>query len=254
MTAELYPDTYAADQPAKEAAVARRIAGAAYDTAGLLQPGCTICGETLPESKAKRRAQLCSDACINRVRALKHAGKLFSTVRRCQVCRGSIPLPRHEYPRLRQICSTSCWNELRRYRWQILKQGKCPACYHPCTPEEWESWRQWRASNGPMQGFIALPGRGRPAQVKALRVTLKAAAELLRRELALIIAANATEWMEGQPVRSSLTLDGATFVEPMEKVLDQAEALLAPAKRPLTQTAAVRVDCKASDAPKANTR
>lgn len=216
--------------PSQEPTMA--IAGAIYDgTVGLLQPGCLVCAATIPEKQAKFRSKVCSDACRKALRKLRETrGALETTPTWCQVCRGKIPPASAK--KLSITCGSACRNELRRYRWQILKRQKCPHCYHPSSPAEWESYRQWRASQGSMQAFMKLPGLGNltAKRESQLRKALGEVTALLRLELKVILDSYCSEKMEGQPVRSSLTAEGAVLALPLEKAIANAEELLASRK------------------------
>lgn len=210
----------------------------ALTAANTLEPGCIICAGTIPEKKAKFRSLTCSDACAKtRRNARLTPAKYRDLALYCQVCRGIIPPITAKKGGV--VCSANCRNELRRYRWTILKTQKCPHCYHPSSPAEWERYRQWRASEGPMQGFVKeANGRGNLAwkREKELRDALKAAVLLLKDELAVILDSYCVERMEGQPVRDSLSADGERFAVPLEQCIAQAEALLPKPKQRARRT------------------
>jgi hypothetical protein len=72
---------------------------------------------------------------------------------------------------------------MRRFRWAILKMQKCPHCYHPSTPAEWEDYRRWRANKGSIRAQIQIPGRGRPRltpQEKEIREALQGATRVAK--------------------------------------------------------------------------
>jgi hypothetical protein len=160
------------------------VPGAGYQS-GVLQPGCLMCGATIPEKQAKYRAKVCSDQCrkdYRRWRGLPPAQRVANPLR-CQVCRGEII---HQ-PNINwvEVCSVTCRNAMRRYRFQILQNQKCPHCYHPSSEAEREEFRQWRAGKGPMQEFFReAQGRGNFAwqREKQLRTALREAVSALRAE------------------------------------------------------------------------
>jgi hypothetical protein len=209
------------------------IASAVYEN-GVMQPGCLMCGATIPEKQAKYRAKVCSDRCRNayrRWRGLPPAERVANPLR-CQVCRGSIT----HRPNINwvEVCSTDCRNAMRRYRFQVLQNQKCPHCYHPSSEAEREEFRQWRAGKGPMQEFFReAQGRGNFAwqREKQLRKALKAVTDALQCQLNIIISSYASELIEGVPVRSSLSLEGESLAQPLEKVIAQARELLIPPKK-----------------------
>jgi predicted nucleic acid-binding Zn ribbon protein len=132
-----------------------------------------ICGQTIPEKQARFRAKVCSPECRYAYRKWRQLPTSQRTVAlHCQVCHGPIPLRANVS--WAEVCSQNCRNEMRRYRFQILKTQKCPHCYHPSSPAERESWLLWRKSRGSdMQAFIREP-HGRK-----IRTELRAAAALL---------------------------------------------------------------------------
>jgi predicted nucleic acid-binding Zn ribbon protein len=157
------------------------VANATYRD-GVLQPGCLMCGATIPEKQAKFRAKVCSASCRYYYRQWRkrRPENRAEDLLRCQVCRKFIKY--HHNINWVEVCSTECRNAMRRYRFQILQNQKCPHCYHPSSEKEREEFRQWRASKGPMQEFFReAQGRGNFAwqREKALRSALKAALELL---------------------------------------------------------------------------
>jgi hypothetical protein len=209
---------------------------------------------------AKRRSKTCGEGCAKTLRYMRDRDNLvpqyLAMLRRgkispekvlqrlvqlqqqppkrtllCQVCRQQIPAVTAE--RMSVTCGKDCRNELRRYRMEVLKNQKCPHCYHPCTPEEWTEWRQWRAERGPMQAFMQLPGRGNPTgkREKALREALGDAVGVLRGELGVILVSYASERIDGLPIRSSLNADGEALAVPLEKIIERAQELLEPRKK-----------------------
>ena len=207
------------------------IKGAIYDTQGVLQPGCMICAAKIPEKQAKFRSKVCSDECRKELRRVRQTPALLAAAMlHCQVCRGVIP--RESAKKQAVVCGVACRNELRRYRWQILKNQKCPHCLHPSSPAEWEEYRQWRQSRGHLRTFMQRPGRGNLTRKreKALRDVLRAAVGALKGELAVILESYCEEGVEGLPVRSSLSSEGAVLALPLEKLIERSEALLDPQK------------------------
>jgi hypothetical protein len=198
---------------------------------GVLQPGCMICGATIPAKAAKARAKVCSDECRYHLRKARQKLDLLASgeaALNCQVCRGVIPPATAK--KLGVVCGIACRNELRRYRFQILQNQKCPHCYHPSTPEEREEFRQWRASRGPMQeGFRTLPGKGSPIakREKALRDVLRPAVEWLRGALMVNIAADG----RGGIALRFPTPEDKFPAMPLEEVIAKAEELLTPKEK-----------------------
>jgi hypothetical protein len=218
---------------AAPSSTAGEIAGAVYID-GVLQPGCMICGATIPAKAAKARAKVCSDECRYHLRKIRQKLDLLASgeaALNCQVCRGLIPSATAK--KLGVVCGIACRNELRRYRFQILQNQKCPHCYHPSTPEEREEFRQWRASRGPMQeGFRTLPGKGSPIakREKALREVLRSAVAILQ-AVREVLGLAATDAMEGQPIRSSRVPGAEAIDAPIEAIIAKAEELLTPKEK-----------------------
>jgi hypothetical protein len=81
--------------------------------------------------------------------------------------------------------------------------------------------------------FREAQGRGNFAwqREKQLRKALKAVTDALQCQLNIIISSYASELIEGVPVRSSLSLEGESLAQPLEKVIAQARELLIPPKK-----------------------
>ena len=76
-------------------------------------------------------------------------------VLKCVVCGKDVPEKRAT-GRSRDTCSPSCNDIFRAFKnWQSFRR-RCPACFHPSTPEERDSWREWRKQRGDRR---AKPGR-----------------------------------------------------------------------------------------------
>lgn len=199
-----------------------------------LQPGCLICGETIPEKQAKYRAKVCSDPCRNayrRWRGLPPAERVANPLR-CQVCRGEIT----HRPNINwvEVCSTTCRNAMRRYRFQILQNQKCPHCYHPSSEKEREEFRQWRASKGPMQEFFReAQGRGNFAwqREKQLRTALREAVSALRAEREGFCQEQGVESIEGLKWRAAIDAISQEGLYPRTERIERFEELLAPRKK-----------------------
>lgn len=198
-------------------ALCPQIQGAIYLN-DVLQPGCMICRSTIPERQAKFRAKACDDECAKALRTARRKNLMGSTPLYCQVCRGLIPPATAK--KLGVTCGLTCRTEMRRYRFQILKTQKCPHCYHPSSPAEWEDYRQWRASRGPMQAFMQLPGRGNLASKREseLRKALVEAVAVAQEEMRRILDGGAMETMEG--VKDPGTLEGIALQD-YEKLSEQ---------------------------------
>lgn len=117
---------------------------------------------------------------------------------RCMVCAAPIPEKKARYRS--NTCSDSCRLALRRHRLAILNSGKCPHCYHPSTPAEWEEFREWRKSKGAMQQFMR-PDHGNKlkGEVNALREGLQEALDELRIARVAIHGNGGGEAMEPDP-------------------------------------------------------
>lgn len=197
----------------------------------VIEPGCLACGATIPERRAKMRAKVCSEFCAKALLTARRKGLLRATPLYCQACREELE------PKLcakgAVVCGNRCRSELRRYRWHVLKGQKCPHCLHPSTPAEWEEYRQWRASRGPLQQFMRQEGRGNLVwkREKQMRIALRDCLEVLRSYRDEILLGECSEFMEGLPVRSSLCQEAAVTIEPVERSIAEIEALLSEPKR-----------------------
>jgi predicted nucleic acid-binding Zn ribbon protein len=200
----------------------------------VLQPGCLMCGATIPEKQAKYRAKVCSDHCRNdyrRWRGLPPAERVANPLR-CQVCRGQIA----HRPNIAwvEVCSVTCRNAMRRYRFQILQNQKCPHCYHPSSEKEREEFRQWRASKGPMQEFFReAQGRGNFAwqREKQLRTALREAVSALRSEREGFCQERGIDSMEGLQWRAAIDAISQEGLDPRTGRIERFEELLAPRKK-----------------------
>jgi hypothetical protein len=75
---------------------------------------------------------------------------------RCVVCGEPVPLKRAR-GRSKDTCGAECHAVLREYRAWVIRSSRCPACYHPSTPEERADFVAWRKARGDRKA-----GRGRP--------------------------------------------------------------------------------------------
>lgn len=75
---------------------------------------------------------------------------------RCIVCTNPVPAKRAT-SRSKNTCSPECYKRLKQFHALQLQRVKCPACYHPSTPEERKDFREWRKHRGDVR-----EGRGRP--------------------------------------------------------------------------------------------
>lgn len=195
--------------------------------------GCIVCSQTLTDRKAKARCLTCGPDCAKlRRNARMTPANYPDFVAYCQVCRQQIPAGTAK--RGGVVCGRECRNKLRHFRWHILRAQKCPHCYHPSSPAEWERYRLWRASEGPMQNFIKeANGRGNlsSAREKELKNALRAGIAIVEAELAVILANYAEKNMEGHPIRSTLSPDGECFAVPLEEWLASAKAAIDQGKR-----------------------
>jgi hypothetical protein len=99
----------------------------------------------------------------------------------CVVCQTQVPPDRAHSIHQRNTCSPGCAAIMRRYHDHVLKEKRCPSCYHPSTPEERRDFIAWRKARGDVREH-----RGRPQKTTEDRVrhALQEAVELLRNEAA----------------------------------------------------------------------
>jgi hypothetical protein len=84
----------------------------------------------------------------------------------CVVCRNPVPAKRAT-GRSKDTCSPECNKVLRQYRKHVLVSTRCPACYHPSTPEERREFIQWRKWRGDRRERRGRPGK-KPTLAKLL--------------------------------------------------------------------------------------
>jgi hypothetical protein len=61
-----------------------------------------------------------------------------------------------------------CGVALRQFRRAVVESRKCPACYHPSSPEEREDFKRWRKDRGQMQRRRGNPHGTKPKAVEEL--------------------------------------------------------------------------------------
>jgi hypothetical protein len=88
---------------------------------------------------------------------------------RCIVCTAPVPAKRAT-SRSKDTCGPACHKVLRMYRQHVLRSTKCPACYHPSTPEERKEFQAWRKMRGDRRHSV---GRPKQTQEDQLRKMLK---------------------------------------------------------------------------------
>lgn len=80
---------------------------------------------------------------------------------RCMVC--GDPIPERRARARKETCGKpACGIALKQWRRAVLESKKCPACYHPSTPEEREDFRQWRRERGQIQRRAGNPHGKKP--------------------------------------------------------------------------------------------
>lgn len=65
----------------------------------------------------------------------------------CIVCRKPVPAKRAT-GRSKDTCSAECHKVRQAYRKMVIRNSKCPNCYHPSTPEERRDFVRWRKDRG----------------------------------------------------------------------------------------------------------
>ena len=157
----------------------------------------------------------------------------------CQVCRQ--PIPNATAERMGVLCGKDCREEMRSYRLQILKNQKCPRCYHPSSPKEWELYRQFRLwlakqKGGGMQAFMQAPGRGNKSwkQQKELRDALSEAMVVLRAAREDFFPRQWIKTMEGVQYRKAIDAIRQEGLDECSARIERFEGLLGTTK--LTQS------------------
>jgi hypothetical protein len=138
----------------------------------------------------------------------------------CQVC-GQI-IPDEKTRRRSNTCGTKeCVNALRRFRAALSNAGKCPSCYHPSTPEEWEryrKWRRWEANQNDttLQAFIKAPsGMTLRAIGRKLTKSLESALHVIEARRRLVL--------DQSTLKSAGVSDLATLPEEASKEIGQLD-------------------------------
>lgn len=142
----------------------------------------------------------------------------------CQICQEAIP--NDSAKRRSNTCrKPECINSLRRFRTAVMTAGKCPHCYHPSSPAEWElfrRWRQWEANQNDttLQSFMKnTNGMTLRALARKLENALGDAFVRLKKEREDLIWSS-TLRKEGQPDLSTMPDEIARQTAEMEKLLD----------------------------------
>jgi len=91
---------------------------------------------------------------------------IASLVLKCVICTGPVPRKRAT-GRSKDTCGPECQKILRKYRKHIIESSRCPACYHPSTPEERRDFITWRKARGDRR---AKPGRPKKPQEEQIVV------------------------------------------------------------------------------------
>jgi predicted nucleic acid-binding Zn ribbon protein len=155
----------------------------------------------------------------------------------CQVCGQAIPDEKTK--RRSNTCGEKeCVNALRRFRASLSSAGKCPYCYHPSTPEEWEryrKWRRWEANQNDttMQAFIKAPnGMTLRAIARKLAKSLCGAAQLAEARRRLVLE-QSTLKKGGAPDLATLPEEAGKEIAQLDdrilewgQLLDMAKGLL----------------------------
>ena len=96
----------------------------------------------------------------------------------CIVCTTQVP-ERRARSRNKDTCSPECHKILTAYRKKLIFESRCPACYHPSTPEQRADYIAWRKERGHVRQKAGRPAVKREEKLlqalQVARVQLKAA-------------------------------------------------------------------------------
>jgi hypothetical protein len=119
---------------------------------------------------------------------------------RCVVCTKPVPAKRAT-SRSKDTCGPACHKVLRMYRQHVLRSSKCPACYHPSTPEERKEFQAWRKMRGDRRHSV-----GRPKQTDEDRLK-----KMLKRTIDFVV---------------SLPIESPTIENELDDILLEANKLI----------------------------
>lgn len=161
-----------------------------------------------------------------------------------------VVIPDEKAKRRSNTCGNrECVNALRRYRAAVLNTGKCPHCYHPSTPEEWErfrKWRQWEANQNDttLQAFMkATSGMTLRALARKLTQGLEAALAVTEARRRLILE-QSTPKTAGEPDLATLPEAAGKEIAALDEHILAWGQILDAAKQVLPEKP---VDAKAAD-------
>lgn len=148
----------------------------------LLNPTCCIDQKPIDEARSRRRSATCSIGCNSKLHLYRRRKPTGPVELYCVACTAPIAEVRARQGNS-TTCSPVCAERYRVYRAAIQKSFRCQRCYRPTTPEEIESYKQWRKSQGNIQDFVKNPiRRGNPhypKRIAELEAALREAVELL---------------------------------------------------------------------------
>lgn len=168
----------------------------------------------------------------------------------CQIC--SAPISADKARRRSNTCgSVECRNALRRYRAAQLNAGKCPHCYHPSTPEEWElfrKFRKWMADQNDtsLQAFLKpTSGPTLRSVTRRLATALASATMSLEARKAEILGSGTLARLDGKPDPTMLPVStAAEEIAELDKLIASWHPLLESAREVLPEKA---VDVKTAE-------
>lgn len=135
------------------------VGGESSIIAQLSNDGPPLPGETLhPRQRGLRDVEV--EGAIYQVPKMTPE-ELQAFLPRCMVC--GDPIPERRARARKETCGKpACGIALKQWRRAVLESKKCPACYHPSTPEEREDFRQWRRERGQIQRRAGNPHGKKP--------------------------------------------------------------------------------------------
>jgi hypothetical protein len=167
----------------------------------------------------------------------------------CQICQQ--PMPAEKAKRRSNTCgSKDCVNSLRRFRAALLQTGKCPYCYHPSTPEEWDLFRKFRVwyakqNDTTLQAWLhETSGSTLRALTRKLAKALGDAAAILETRKAEILESGTLARSGGKPDPTMLPVSTQREIAELDALLGDFHPMLEAARQVLPEKA---VDAKAAE-------
>ena len=84
---------------------------------------------------------------------------------RCTVCTKLVPEKRAK-GKYKTTCSPECHKVIKKFGAHLLELTRCPACWHPSTPEQRADFKAWRKERGYIRAGAGRPPVNREAKLQ----------------------------------------------------------------------------------------